>query len=62
MMDSFDPRKIERPDKSLLKYYAISCLLTVDTAGGGQPKKDAEGHQSANFHQGVIEGDLLSAS
>src|SRR5262249_2942896 len=27
-MDSFDPRKIERPHKSLLKYYAITSVLT----------------------------------
>jgi uncharacterized protein len=27
-MDSFDPRTIERPHKSLLKYYAILSLLT----------------------------------
>ena len=26
--DFFDPRKIERPDKSLLKYYAITSVLT----------------------------------
>ena len=27
-MDAFDPRKIERPHKSLLKYYAITSVLT----------------------------------
>jgi uncharacterized protein len=27
-MDSFDPRKIERPHKSLLKYFAITSVLT----------------------------------
>jgi len=27
-MDSFDPRKIERPHKSLLQYYAIMSILT----------------------------------
>src|SRR5436190_2658449 len=27
-MDHFDPGKLDRPDSSLLKYYAIVCLLT----------------------------------
>jgi putative membrane protein len=27
-MSNFDPRQIERPDPSLLKYYIISALLT----------------------------------
>jgi uncharacterized membrane protein YdbT with pleckstrin-like domain len=27
-MDTFDPRKIERPDSSLMKYYVIMAVLT----------------------------------
>jgi membrane protein YdbS with pleckstrin-like domain len=39
----------------LERYFGIANV-TVDTAGGGQSHKEKGGHETANYHQGVIEG------
>ena len=39
----------------LERYFGIANV-SVDTAGGGQPHKEKSGHETANYHQGLIEG------
>jgi len=39
----------------LERYFGIANV-TVDTAGGGQPHKERGSHETANYHQGLIEG------
>jgi len=39
----------------LERFFGIANVV-VDTAGGGQPGKDAHGKQQMNYHQGLIEG------
>ena len=37
------------------RFFGIANVI-VDTAGGGKPQKDSEGHRSADYHRGLIEG------
>ena len=39
----------------LERYFGLANV-TVETAGGGQPRKEKGGHERANYHEGLIEG------